>query len=140
MRSTVASGGASSWPEPSSPSPGTTGFITAPMSIDRCMGRPPAGRAAQASCRTPFPRIGNTAVPTLYLTARPRLSHSRQDALPVPALRQAVKLAVLHPGQERADFGAGVDEGGAGRVTRVAHDNLAVRERRYLDAVPARVA
>src|SRR5487761_647546 len=36
MRRTVASAGDPSWPEPGSPSPGTTLFIAAPMSIDRC--------------------------------------------------------------------------------------------------------
>jgi hypothetical protein len=57
-----------------------------------------------------------------------------------PTSRQVVKLAVLHPSQECADFGTGIHQGGAGRVARVAHGNLAVRECRYLDTVPARVA
>src|SRR4029077_617523 len=56
------------------------------------------------------------------------------------ALGQVVKLAVLDSRYECADFGAGVDEGRAGRVTGVAQGNLAVRKRRDLDTVPARIA
>src|ERR1700691_5073129 len=54
--------------------------------------------------------------------------------------KQGVKLPILCSPPEGGDLRLSVKQDGAGRETRVAHRNLAVRQRGHLDALTVRIA
>src|SRR5450756_1833170 len=149
MRRTVASAGASSGSGDGRAPIGTSASITAPMSRNRPVTRPPrAGQPGQPGHNTVHQyRILATwaCLLSLYIAAGPGPANCGKRLVPPTPLMQGrlcqvVELAVLHSRQECADLGVGVDQDGAGRMARVAHGDPAVRQHRYLDAVTARVA